>query len=65
MLVSGRMSVLEVVSSGAPQGSVLGALLFIIYINDLDSGGKNQLSKFVDDTKLEVYVDKVAIITIV
>ena len=50
MAVSGRMSCWEDVSSA--QGSVLRPLLFIIYINDLDSGMKRKLSKFADDTKL-------------
>ncbi len=57
MAVSGRMSCWEDVSSRLPQGSVLGPLQFIIYINDLDNGVKCKLSKFADDTKLGGKVD--------
>ena len=31
---------------------VLGALLFLVYINDLDTGLINELLKFADDTKV-------------
>ena len=46
--------------SGVPQGSVLGALLFILYTNDLPDDVTCVIKLFADDTKIYFIVKDVA-----
>ena len=52
VVVDGEVSHWKSVLSGIPQGSVLGPILFLIYINNLDDNITSKVLNFADDTKM-------------
>ena len=51
-VLNGQSSNWGDISAGVPQGSILGPLLFLIYINDLTAGLTCNVKLFADDTSL-------------
>ena len=52
VILNGQFSSWTSVNAGVPQGSILGPLLFLIYINDLTDGLSSNTKLFADDTSL-------------
>ena len=52
VVLNGQTSSWRPVIAGVPQGSILGLLLFLVYINDLPNELKCSVKLFADDTSL-------------
>ena len=57
VVIEGQCSEWKPIISGVPQGSVLGPLLFLVYINDITEGLESIPLVFADDTALLEIVD--------
>ena len=56
-VLNGQSSKWGDISAGVPQSSILGPLLFLVYINDLAIGLKCNVNLFADDTSLFTVVE--------
>ena len=56
VMVKGEPSTWADVISGIPQGSVLGPILFVIFINDLPDAVDSYVKIFADDTKIFTHI---------
>ena len=52
VVMENKISNLCEILAGVPQGSILGPLLFLVFINDIDQGIHSDISLFADDTAL-------------
>ena len=52
VVLNGQWSSWVDIRAGVPQGSILGPLLFLIYVNDLPDGLKTECKLFANDTSL-------------
>ena len=52
VVLNGQTSSWRPILTSVPRGSILGPLLFLVYINDIPDGLKNDVKLFADDTSI-------------
>ena len=52
VVIDGHKSNIENITAGCPQGSKLGPILFLIFINDIQKDKESEILLFADDTSL-------------
>ena len=63
VLLNGQNSHCELIKAGIPQGSILGPLLFLIYINDLPNNLISNVKLFADDISVFSTVNDINVST--
>ena len=58
VVLNGTKSEWKKVVSGVPQGSVLGPLLFLVFVNTIESNINSKVFKFADDIKLFTVIEE-------